>query len=170
MVEVKSLLAHQWPLLKSVRLRALANAPEAFSTTLAQALSWSDSDWQERARRFDISPPATARIAYVDGAPCGMISCYSSEPDGQADGPAADLTAVWVDPKGRGQGVGEALVASVVMWANAHDIKTLEAWVMESNRRAIAFYKKVGFQEVGHRRPYEPDPSKHIILLTRRLG
>ncbi len=169
MVEVKPLLAHEWPLLKQVRLRALADAPDAFSTTLAQAQTWTDGDWQKRAGRFAVNPPAAARIAYLEGAPCGMMTCYPAAPQPDVTGPIAELTSVWLAPAARGQGAGEALVASIVDWANAQGIGVLQAWVMEGNEGAIAFYKKVGFAQTAQRQPDEPDPSKHIILLTRRL-
>lgn len=169
MLHVEHLRVNQWRLLKSVRLQALADAPEAFSTTLAQAQQWSDQEWQERARRFSISPPATACMASVDGAPCGMVSCYLSEGPCQAQETVAELTAFWVNPQQRGQGVGEALVACAADWAVTQGAAVLQAWVTASNRRALAFYGKVGFQETGQRQTYEPDPSGHMILLARRL-
>ncbi len=170
MLEVKPLIAHEWPVLKQVRLRALADAPDAFCTTLAQAQSYSDTDWQARAGRFAADPPAAARIAYWHGTPCGMMTCYPAALPNYEEGPAAELTAVWVDPAVRGQGVAETLVASVVDWAVAQSMSVLQAWVMEENHRALAFYRKAGFSETGRREPDEPDTTKYIVLLARRLG
>ncbi len=169
MLEVKPLMAHEWPVLKQVRLRALADAPDAFCTTLAQAQAYSDTDWQARAGRFAADPPAAARIAYWHGTPCGMMTCYPAALANHEEGPAAELTAVWVDPAVRGQGVAETLVASVVDWAVAQSMSVLQAWVMEENHRALAFYGKAGFSETGRREPDEPDTTKYIVLLARRL-
>lgn len=169
MLEVKPLLMHEWPVLKQVRLRALADAPEAFCTTSAQAQAWTDGEWRERAGRFAVNPPAAARIAYLDGMPCGMMTCYFAAPDTQNAEAVAELTAVWVDPAARGQGAGEALVASMVDWAGTQGIRVLQAWVMEGNERAVAFYKKVGFAETGQRQPDEPGSWKYMTLLARRL-
>jgi ribosomal protein S18 acetylase RimI-like enzyme len=167
MLEIKPLLPDQWLLLKEVRLRALADAPEAFSTTLAQARQYSEEDWQERARRFITHPPATSCIAFMDGAPCGMINCFLTEADNPAGARSAEMTAFWVASESRGQGVGEALVVSAAHWANTRGVTMLQAWVVEDNCRAIGFYRKVGFQTTDLRQPYEPDPAKQIILLTK---
>ncbi len=167
MLEIKPLLPHEWPILKQVRLRALADAPEAFSTTLAQAQDYTDTDWQERARRFAHPPPAAARIAYLSNTPCGMMTCYPASPQTPLAAPIAELTAVWVDPAARGQGAGEALAASIVTWAVTQNIRTLQAWVMEDNPRALAFYKKVGFAETSQRLLEPTDPPRYALLLTR---
>jgi len=168
-LEIRPLLPDEWRLLKSLRLRALADAPEAFGTTLAEAQAWPEEDWQERARRFAASPPATMCIAYQNGLPCGMVSCYLSETNSMADQRVAELTAFWVAPESRGQGVGEALVSSVTDWATAQGVRVLQAWVTEGNERAVAFYKKTGFWATGQRQLYAPDPVKHIVLLARLL-
>lgn len=164
-IEVKPLLPHEWPTLKQVRLRALADAPDAFSTTLAQAEAYSDDDWRTRAGRFAIGPPAAMCIAYMDGMPCGMMSCYPAASAKQA----AELTAAWADPAARGQGVADALVASIAGWARAQGFALLQAWVVENNPRAIAFYKKVGFAETGPREPVAPGSPHSMVLLAQRL-
>ncbi len=169
-LEVKPLLPEQWPLLKAVRLKALADAPEAFATTLAQAQAWPDGEWQGRARRFAADPPAAAYVAFLDGKPCGMVSCYSFQADGHATGSVAELTAFWVAPERRGQGAAQALIDRVVKWATAQNITAVQAWVTEDGHRAIAFYEKTGFRETGQRQAYTPDSSKQIILLARSLA
>lgn len=82
----------------------------------------------------------------------------------------AELTAFWVAPQQRAQGVGGALVQRVAEWAAAMEIKTLKAWVMETNYGAIAFYKKIGFQETGQREPDKPDASKWMMLMACDIG
>lgn len=167
MLEIKPLLPHEWPILKQMRLRALTDTPEAFSFTLARAQAQTDGDWQEWAGHFVGDLSAAMCIAYLDGMPCGMMGCYSAEPDTPGAGQAAELVAVWVDPAARGQGAAEALVASIVTWAVTQNIRTLQAWVMEDNLRAITFYKKVGFAETGQRLLEPTDPPKYALLLTR---
>ncbi len=165
MLEVKPILPQHWPLLKDVRLRALADAPYAFGTTLAEAQAYSDAEWQARARRFSELPPAAGCITYWDNTPCGMASAYlpAERPD------AAELTAFWVAPEHRGRGVADALITFIVNWASAQSLAVLEATVVEDNHRAIAFYKRMGFQATGHSEPFRGDPSKRILLLAKRL-
>ena len=165
MLEVKPILPEDWPLLKDVRLRALTDAPEAFGTTLAQAQAYSDAEWRTRARRFSELPPAAGCLAFADSLPCGMASAYPSEEDTHA----AELTAFWVAPQQRGQGVGDAMVAFIVTWASVQGFAALRATVVEDNDRAIAFYGKMGFQDTGESEPFRGDTSKRIIVMRRRL-
>ena len=165
MLEIKPLTPDQWPLLKLVRLRALTEDPEAFGATLAQASARTDAEWQDNARRFTLLPPATSFLACSDGTPCGMANCFVIE----ANPRTAEMTAFWVAPVQRGQGVGEALVAAIIGWAKSQGVTTLQAWVVEDNARALSFYKKLGFQETEKRQPHTPDPAKQIKLLTKKV-
>ncbi len=166
MLEIKPILPEDWPVLKSVRLRALADAPGAFGTTLAEAQAYSNTQWQARARRFSELPPSVGCIAFLNAAPCGMASAYPSEEHPQAAG----LTSFWVAPKARGLGAAEALVAFIMEWATAQGFAVLEADVVEDNGRAIGFYKRVGFEETGQSEPFRGDPSKRMIGLRVKLA
>lgn len=166
MLEIKPILPEDWPVLKDIRLRALADAPYAFGTTLAEASAYSDAEWQARARRFLESPPATGCLAFVEGVPCGMASAFPSAENIHAD----ELTAFWVAPEARGQGVAEAMVTFVAKWALAEGFAVLEAGVVEDNHRAVAFHKRVGFSETGQSKPFRSDPSKRIIAMNIRLS
>lgn len=165
MAEIKPILPEHWPVLKDVRLRALADAPGAFGTTLAEAIAYSDAEWQARARRFSELPPATGCIAYSDGVPCGMACAYGSAEDPQIAG----MTSFWVAPEVRGQGVADMMVTFLVKWAAAQGFALLEADVVEDNHRAIAFYKRAGFEETSQSEPFRGDASKRILLLAQDL-
>ena len=166
MLEISPLTPHHWPLLKAVRLRALTENPEAFGMTLAKASAWDDAKWQENARRFTLLPPAASFLAYADAMPCGMASVFTAEADPQT----AEMTAFWVAPEQRGQGVGEALVTAIVGWAKSQGVTTLQAWVVEANTRVLGFYQKLGFQETEERQPHTPDPVKQIKLLAKKVN
>ena len=108
MIELRPLAPEDWLLLKAVRLAALADSPQAFGTTLVQAQSRTDAEWQENARRFTLLPPAVSYHASSDGSPCGMANCFVLKDNPQT----AELTGFWVAPEQRGTGVGAALVAA----------------------------------------------------------
>ena len=164
MLEVNPLSAQDWSLLKSVRLKALADAPEAFCTTLIQAQSWPDEEWQARAVRFATGTHEMAWIAYFHDAPCGMTTCYLLE---NVPIPTSSLAAVWVDPKFRRQGVGEALIDAAVRWSESRSVERVEARVTEHNGKAIAFYERVGF--VRQQSVFESDASDQEVFLVRDL-
>ncbi|MGH3577586.1 MAG: hypothetical protein ACRDU0_08525, partial [Mycobacterium sp.] len=48
-MQIRTVRPDEAALLRDVRLRALADAPEAFPTTLDEALAYPDQVWQERA-------------------------------------------------------------------------------------------------------------------------
>ncbi|HZQ37096.1 MAG TPA: GNAT family N-acetyltransferase, partial [Dehalococcoidia bacterium] len=48
-MEIRAVRPDEAALLRDVRLRALADAPEAFLTTLDEALAYPEQVWRERA-------------------------------------------------------------------------------------------------------------------------
>ena len=165
MLEIRRLTPGQWPLLKAVRLAALADSPAAFGTTLVQAQSRTDAEWAENARRFALLPPAASYHAFSDGSPCGMANCFILKDNPQT----AELTGFWVAPEQRGTGIGAALVTAITDWAKSQGVKTLQAWVVEDNYPAVRFYEKLGFLDTGQRQPHTPEPTKQIKLLACAL-
>ena len=106
MIEVRRIRAGEGPALRSLRLKALADAPEAFSTTLEQGLQLSDAVWEERADRGAESS-ATAYFLAVDGGRfCGMVGVYA--PEGSRV--EIELISLWVDPAHRRTGIARALI------------------------------------------------------------
>lgn len=61
----------------------------------------------------------------------------------------AELGAVFVQPAAQGTGAAVALMAGMEAAAMSLGIRQLELYVAASNTRAIAFYARAGFREVG---------------------
>ncbi|HTT86146.1 MAG TPA: GNAT family N-acetyltransferase [Acidimicrobiales bacterium] len=125
--------------LRSVRLRALADAPEQFTSTYDREADRSDADW---GRWF--APGATFVADDDGGSPVGMVAAV---PDDDAPG-TAHLMALWVDPAVRGTGVGDELVAIVLDWAAGHAMACVHLHVMADNRPARLLYERHGFVAV----------------------
>jgi ribosomal protein S18 acetylase RimI-like enzyme len=60
-----------------------------------------------------------------------------------------ELISMWVEPFARGRRVGDALVDSVIQWAEGMNIARVELSVKEHNLPAIALYTRHGFKDVG---------------------
>jgi ribosomal protein S18 acetylase RimI-like enzyme len=56
----------------------------------------------------------------------------------------AELTAIYLRPDYQHAGLGRRLVASVARAERAHGANGLIAWVMSGNKRARAFYERLG--------------------------
>jgi GNAT superfamily N-acetyltransferase len=73
---------------------------------------------------------------------------------------------MYVRPRARGRGVGEALVASVIEWAGARDAASVHLWVTEANRPARLLYERCGFTLTGERQPLPSRPGLDEIGMT----
>ena len=105
MIELRVLTPDDWRAWRQLRLAALAEAPYAFSSRLAD---WQgDGDREERWRaRLEIAGSYNV-VAVLDGEPAGMAS---GVPAGEG---VAELISMWVSPAARGHGVGDHLVQAV---------------------------------------------------------
>jgi ribosomal protein S18 acetylase RimI-like enzyme len=63
----------------------------------------------------------------------------------------AVLTAIAVDPRARGQGVGRQLVAALEAFFADHNITSYRLDTLVKNKQASAFYRGLGFLEVPRR-------------------
>lgn len=89
----------------------------------------------------------TARVRFVAEVD-GTVAGTASGGDGDTTGAAA-LTAMWVDPRFRKQGVGDALVQRVIEWAREAGYGQLFLWVVEGNGSAERLYERNGFRRTG---------------------
>jgi ribosomal protein S18 acetylase RimI-like enzyme len=137
MIQIRPVTSDEWSVWRTMRLRALAEAPAAFSSTLAQ---WQDAgDTEARWRQRLDSVPFNV-LAWQQDDPVGMVSGVRHD-----DG--AELISLWVDPPARGSGVGAALIRAVVDWAATEYIERIELCVMERNEAVMGLYQRHGFVE-----------------------
>jgi ribosomal protein S18 acetylase RimI-like enzyme len=134
-------------LLRTVRLEALAESPEAFASTYERELARTTADWQRW-----LTPGATF-IAEAGGVPRGLVASALD----QADPSLVNLMAMWVHPALRRTGAADALVASVADWAACQHAREVRLFVTKANQRAQRFYVRSGFQLTGHETIREKD-------------
>ena len=137
MLILQTLDAEDWRAWRHLRLQALEEAPYAFSATLADWQGPGDLEQRWRARLRNV---AFNVIAFLDNKPAGMVSATQPDAENQVG-----LLSMWVAPWARGCGVGNALVASVVKWAEETKSNRVIIRVYEDNGQAIALYARNGF-------------------------
>jgi len=160
--------AQDWPRLKVLRLAALADSPSAFQEQYTEAVTWPDAEWQFRAERATRDSNMQVLAVTGEGEWVGMMSAFV--PDG--DPGRALLVGVWVHPdhRGRAAGVADLLLDAVIDWAlGVVAVDHLDLKVTETNRRAIAFYLRNGFELTGHDQPYLLDDSLLELGMSRKL-
>jgi GNAT superfamily N-acetyltransferase len=161
-VTVRRIQPDDGPLLAELRLRALADAPYAFSTTLAEASSQTDDDWAVLARRRAEGHREAAFFAYLGEDPIGMVAGFAHD-----DTRPVDLISMWVDPGARRHGAARALIEAVVDWARHAGRDELQLWVTEVNVGARALYEASGFvatADVDRLRPDSPLTERRMRL------
>ena len=150
-MRIERLDKRAWQRLKTIRLRALLDAPDAFGTTHEEAKTWPDEVWARQAADLPtfIANAGTADVGIV------RVSRNGHAPED------AELISMWVADTERGRGVAEALVGAVVTWARQAGMRRILLSVADSNAPAIALYDRLGFRPTGVTGAY-PAPREHI--------
>ncbi|MCU1575756.1 MAG: family N-acetyltransferase [Leifsonia sp.] len=156
-----------WRQLRDLRLEMLADTPIAYGETLAEALAYDEAHWRYRARR-GASPESTSIVA-IDEASGRWVGNMSGYVDHAGD-PAPRLVGVYVHPdfRGRALGIADGLLGCVERWATAYG-DSLTLHVHEDNVRAVAFYRRHGYEPTGAVEPYDLDPSRLEIVMHKAL-
>lgn len=77
-----------------------------------------------------------------------------------------EILRLYVAKQWHGKGIAQDLMAESIATADAHGADQLWLGVWEHNPRAIGFYRKFGFVEVGdHVFPLGTDPQRDIIMV-----
>ena len=156
------LTADDWRIWRELRLAALAEAPRAFGSRLAD---WQgEGDREERWRgRLRISGSCNL-VALVDGSPAGMASGIPDDEPG-----VAELISMWVSPAARGRGVGDRLIAAIEQWARQAGAGVLKLAVTESNANARALYLRSGFTDTADPAELMPDGVRWEVIMAKKL-
>ncbi|MFF4987856.1 GNAT family N-acetyltransferase [Streptosporangium saharense] len=162
MVELRVLGPDDWPLWRELRLAALAEAPAAFGSKLAD---WQgEGDREDRWRgRLEI-PGSHNVVALLDGEPVGMASGLPMD-----GGDAVELISMWVSPRARGRGVGDGLILEIERWALRRRAATLRLCVMPGNDAAAALYGRHGFRDTGEPGDLLEDGVGREVVMAKAL-
>ncbi|MFC0555660.1 GNAT family N-acetyltransferase [Planotetraspora thailandica] len=163
-VEIRRLVPGEGERYRKIRLKALADSPEAFASTYDKEAAFPAERWEERL----VGEVATL-VAVTDGVDAGIVGVIP----GSGEHPLrAHLIAMWVDPAIRGRGAGGRLVDAALSQARKMGAEEVELWVVDGNEPAIALYKSRGFTPSGIRGTLPSDPSvgeSHFLLRSLSL-
>jgi GNAT superfamily N-acetyltransferase len=162
-VDVRRIRADEGLRLRALRLRALADAPTAFGSTLEREEAFGDEVWHERAAT---GAAGAARATYVAGDGDRWVGIATGLAD-DADAPDATLVGMFVEPAARGRGIGRALVEAVADWARCIGAPRLRLWVTSTNAAALALYARSGFAPTGRTKPLDHTPALTELELIR---
>ncbi|THC40087.1 GNAT family N-acetyltransferase [Massilia sp. Mn16-1_5] len=162
---VRRLAAHEWPLYRALRLRALADAPDAFGSTLAEEETRSDADWAWRLNLGAASNRDLPLVAQLAGEPVGLAWAKVDA----ADPARVNLFQVWIAPQARGHGLAGALLDAALAWARGTGARAMQLGVVCGNDAARRLYERAGFRDIGEPEPQRPGSSRMEQIMRLEL-
>jgi GNAT superfamily N-acetyltransferase len=140
-LELDLLTPVDWRVLRSVRLCALLDSPDAFTSSFANESAWSQLDWERSLNA------ATWIIAREAQNVIGLAKSVS-EPALPA---SRYVESAWVAPTHRRRGVLRALLHRLAELDRQTGVTELMLWVLEDNHDAQRAYQVLGFESTGYR-------------------
>jgi RimJ/RimL family protein N-acetyltransferase len=143
-VEVRRLGVSEWRALRSIRLRALAEAPAVYGTTLDQETDRPETFWRAR-----LTNPLGAVFGGFASTEAVALAGLRRHAGGNVLH-RCEIWGVFVAPEVRGAGVAKKLIGAVLDHAGAWTgVETVELNVRADNDAAIRLYDGLGFRRVG---------------------
>lgn len=148
---VRPFREQEWRTYRDLRLRALADSPDAYGGTLAGEATRADAAWADRVAlgadpRWDL-PLLAESVAEPIGLAWGKID--------KSDPALANVYQMWIAPTHRGLGAGRLLLDTIIAWAKAAHVRCLALGVTCGDSSATRLYMRAGFTPVG-----EPEPLR----------
>ena len=158
--QIRELNADSWREIREIRLRSLADAPHAFTSTLEQESAYEEERWRALA--------ATGRWFVADDQ--GLVGVAVGVEGWSGDPTERELVGMWVAASHRRLGLAKQLLEQVKAWAASEGATTLRLGVREGNEQALAAYLSMGMRPSGETMPEVGQPTKVIVLMECDLG
>lgn len=140
-----------WEAWREIRLRSLAESPDAFGSTYDREIAFTEADWRERLAK------GPRFLVVTDGVPVALGGGFPL-PHGFM------VFGMWTDPAHRRRGHSWAVLDAVVGWARERDLP-VELHVNLANPAARAAYEHYGFVATGELEPLRPGSEQRIELM-----
>jgi ribosomal protein S18 acetylase RimI-like enzyme len=143
---------------------ASMNSPENMKTYMSQNFT------PQKISAQLADPRAIFLIAEIEAAPVAFAKLYDGDVPGCVSGYApVEIERFYVDRLFHGQGVAQTLMQDCFDRAKQLGHGTIYLSVWENNHRAIAFYRKYGFDVVGSHVFHVGDEAQNGLWMERRL-
>ncbi|HET8663272.1 MAG TPA: N-acetyltransferase [Nocardioides sp.] len=150
MAELRLLAPDDWEDFREIRMKALADSPDAFGSTLEREQGFTEADWRRRLTGpvYVIDEPRPVSV--------GGIFDNAGSPH---------VWGMWTDPAHRGRGHARRILDALIPPGTRAQLD-----VNVSNGAARAVYERYGFVGTGQLEPLRPGSDQRIelMVLTRR--
>ena len=156
----------EWRTYRDLRLRALAESPDALGSTLERERERPDPEWAARLDAGARSSSEAPLVAERGDEAVGLtwVRLQDGEPG------VAHLYQLWVAPEHRGHGVARRLLDAAVAWARAAGAHTLALDVTCGDTPAMRLYSRAGCRPAGDPQPLRPGSPLRVQPLRLTLG
>ncbi len=145
-MEIITLPAKEWQAYRALRLRALLEEPQAFSSLYADALATPEETWTTRLQEASEAESTWLLFARENGRLVGMIGAYMEQ--GASD--TATVVSVFVPKEERGQGIGTRLMERMLDTLSTKPfLSRAKLLVNKHQTPALGLYRKFGFRQTG---------------------
>ena len=155
-----------WAEFRTLRLRALAEAPQAFGQTYAVACTFPESFWRGRLR--DAAEGVSWLIcARMEGRLVGMVGAFQTDADLQHG--RATVVGTYVAPEVRRQGIAQRLLAALLdQLAAAEGVAVARLAVNPEQDAAVKLYLGAGFRVIEMGTEVLGDGHSHPVLVMEK--
>jgi GNAT superfamily N-acetyltransferase len=150
MSELRRILPDDWETFRGIRLRSLAESPDAFGSTLERERGFTEDDWRQR-----LTGPV---YVVLDPGPVSVGGLFD-------DAGVPRVWGMWTDPTHRGRGHARAILHALLP-ADAE----AQLHVNTANAVARAAYEAYGFVGTGAIEPLRPGSEQTMELMVLRRG
>lgn len=143
MAHIRMAVPGEEELLRSLRIQALTDKPDAFGSTVAREHNRSSENlrgWMTNGVVYMLLARGKAR---------GLVAGVPVDDDERG----VYLVSMWIHTKLRGKGHGDALVEAIKKWAQARGADHVLLDVGAHNEHARRLYERCGFVATGHKKP-----------------
>ncbi|MBO0846393.1 MAG: GNAT family N-acetyltransferase [Nocardioides sp.] len=146
MAALRRLGPEDWQDFRDIRLRSLADSPDAFGSTLDREQAFTEAEWRRRLTGpvyvvFDPHPVAMGGIFDNAGTP--------------------HLWGMWTEPAHRGRGHARTILDALIPPGTRAQLD-----VNVANASARTAYERYGFVATGELQPLRPGSDQHVELMV----
>ncbi|WP_067432715.1 GNAT family N-acetyltransferase [Nocardioides jensenii] len=150
--ETRRLAPEEWPVWREIRLRSLADSPDAFGSTFAREQAFTEDDWLMRMESMPV-------VVFVDGTPAALGGAFRVEDR------VAQIVAMWTAPEFRRRGLARLVLDDVVGQARAEGLR-VRLDVTRGNVAARTTYERYGFVPTGEVEPLREGSDLLVDLMV----
>jgi predicted GNAT family acetyltransferase len=164
-MDIIKLPIEKWSEYRELRLRALKEDPEAFSSSYANSLEQPEQFWKTRLADAERGERSWLLFARQDNKLVGMIGAFMEGDSTET----ATVVSVYVPREERGDGISSRLMAEMLrVLSEVPRLKKARLDVNVSQLAAIHVYGRFGFRETG-RKPATTGAGETVEQLVMEL-